>query len=90
MGATTEINTMGVISMVLFISCFIPQIIRILQTKNVSGISIRYWVILVTGYVTGMLYVIPLKAPILITTYSIGLVLACYTLYLVIKYSADG
>ena len=74
----------GIVSMLLFTLCFVPQIIAILKTKNVSGISLWLWIMVVIGYVTGLFYVMSLKAPILIATYSIGLILSLSTLILVI------
>ncbi|PIU42458.1 MAG: hypothetical protein COS99_00145, partial [Candidatus Omnitrophica bacterium CG07_land_8_20_14_0_80_42_15] len=43
-------RVLGVISTLLFTFCFIPQIIAILKTKNVSGISLWLWVFVVLGY----------------------------------------
>jgi len=77
-------HTLGVISMVLFTSCFIPQIIAILKTGNVSGISVWLWIMVVLGYITGLFYVIWREEPILAISYAIGLILALLTLALVL------
>lgn len=76
----------GIISATLFALCFIPQIVAILKTKNVSGISVGLWIILIGGYITGLIYVIGLKEVILIISYSVGLVLALWSLGLIVYY----
>lgn len=77
---------LGIVSMVLFSFAFVPQIIVILRTKNVSGISLWLWIMVVSGYVTGLSYMIYLRDPIVIATYVIGLVLALLTMALVVRY----
>ena len=77
-------HNLGIISMCLFTLCFIPQIITILRTKNVSGISLGLWMMVVGGYVFGLLYVTGLKVKILILSYSVGLTLSMITAALVI------
>lgn len=79
-------HILGIISMLLFAFCFIPQIIAILKTKNVSGISLWLWIMVVTGYATGLVYTIYIKDPIVIATYLIGLILSLITMILVIRY----
>jgi len=79
-------HTLGVISMILFTSCYIPQIIAIIRTKNVSGISTCLWVMVVIGFITGLFYVIWLKTPVLTISYILGLFLSLTTLFLVIYY----
>ena len=81
-------RVLGVISTLLFTFCFIPQIIAILKTKNVSGISLWLWVFVVLGYLTGLLYVMSFNDTILIATYLIGLVLSTVTFVLVIYHRA--
>ena len=72
--------------MTLFALCFIPQIIAILKTKNVSGISLGLWIILIGGYITGLIYVISLKEVILVISYSVGLVLTLWSVGLIVYY----
>ena len=76
----------GIMSMLLFTFCFIPQIVRILKTKNVSGLSFWSWIMVVTGHAAGLLYTAWLKVPILITTYSIGFSLSLWILILLVYY----
>ena len=79
---------LGIISMVLFAFCYIPQIVTLLREKTAAGVSLLLWIMSVTAYSTGMVYVISLGAPILILTYSIGLTLSSTILILVIYYKA--
>jgi len=80
----------GIISMLLFTFCFIPQIISILKTKNVSGLNLWLWIMVVAGHAAGLVYAVWLKVPILIATYSIGFSLSLWTLILVVYYRTKG
>jgi len=79
-------RTLGIISTILFTSCYVPQIISILKTKNVSGISTGMWVIVVSGFTTGLFYVLWLEAHVLIISYILGFFLSLWTLVLVLYY----
>lgn len=79
-------DKLGMVSMLLFTFCFIPQIVKILRTKEVVGISIWLWLMVVAGYIFGLLYVVTLKNIILVATYTIGLILSLLTTTLVIFY----
>jgi len=79
-------HILGIISMLLFTFCFVPQIVAIVRTKNVSGLSLWLWIMVILGHATGLGYVISIKKPILITSYSIGLTLSILTLNLIIYY----
>ncbi|MFC1570860.1 SemiSWEET family sugar transporter [Candidatus Omnitrophota bacterium] len=80
-------HILGLISAALFTTCFLPQIIKILRTKNVSGISRTLWIMIIAGYVTGLIYVIHLDTPILIVSYSVGLLFSLITASLVFYFS---
>ena len=77
------IRVLGIISLILFTTCYIPQIIVILRTENISGISVWLWIMVVVGYATGLCYVIWLKEPVLVVNYALGFILALTTLFLV-------
>jgi len=80
---------LGIISMLLFAFCFIPQIVSIVRTKNVSGISLWLWIMVVTGYAAGLIYATDLKDLIVIATYWIGFILSSLTLGLVVYYKRN-
>lgn len=81
---------LGIISLLLFAFCFVPQIIAIIRTKNVSGLSLWLWIMVVLGHACGLIYVIYLKDVIIIISYSIGLVLSFTTLVLIIYHRYCG
>ena len=76
----------GVISIILFAVCFVPQIVKIIRTKEVQGISVIMWWAVVIAHLTGLFYVVSLRGVILIISYGTGLVLSLSTLGLVIFY----
>ncbi len=67
---------LGVVSMVCFAACYVPQLARTFRTRSVEGMSTAYWTIVTLGYVSGVLYVLPLNDPLVTLTYAIGLVCA--------------
>lgn len=75
---------LGVVSMVCFTACYLPQLARTFKTRNVEGVSTVYWLIVVLGYVTGLVYIQPLGDWVLLVTYSVGfacalaMVLGCF------------
>ena len=83
-------HVVGIISMTLFAFCYIPQIISIIRTKNVSGISLWLWIIIVIAYIAALLYAIWLKALILIIGYIVGLTLSFVILVLVVYHGKYG
>ena len=71
----------GIVSMALFIICFIPQIMLTYKSKNVSGMSPVLWIMVVVGYLTGLIYTIYVKDAVLIATYLIGFILSAIVLF---------
>jgi uncharacterized protein with PQ loop repeat len=69
-------NWLGVVSMVCFTAGYLPQLARTYRTRNVEGLSTSYWAIVVTGYVTGWFYILPLNDAWLFLTYTAGLMCA--------------
>lgn len=70
------IEWLGLISTACFTLSYLPQLIRTYRTRTVDGISLTYWTILVTGYVTGLGYILPMHNRLLTVTYGVGLVCA--------------
>ncbi len=79
-------HVFGIISTILFSFCFVPQVVKILRTKEVLGISVVMWWVVAIAHLTGFLYVVSLKEIILIISYGTGLVFSTSTLVLVIYY----
>lgn len=67
---------LGLISTVCFTVSYLPQLIRTYRTRTVEGLSTAYWSIVVAGYITGWFYVLPMRDPFLLVTYTAGLVCA--------------
>ena len=63
---------LGVVSMICFTASYVPQLARTYRTRNVEGLSAAYWVIVIIGYASGLLYVAPLRDPLLLLTYGLG------------------
>ena len=63
---------LGLISMVCFTLSYLPQLMRTYRTRNVEGLSTAYWIIVIIGYISGLLYVAPLRDGVLLWTYSLG------------------
>ena len=63
---------LGILSMVCFTLSYVPQLMKTYGTRNVQGISTAYWVMIVTGYLAGWFYVLPLQDLLLFLTYSVG------------------
>jgi MtN3 and saliva related transmembrane protein len=76
----------GILSMLCFTFCFVPQILSILKTKNVSGLSLGLWLMVVFGHATGLVYALYLRVPILIASYTMGLALSLWTLMLFLRH----
>lgn len=64
---------LGAISSACFTVSYLPQLIRTYRSREVRGVSTAYWGIVVAGYVSGLLYVLPLRDPWLLVTYGMGL-----------------
>jgi len=67
---------LGLASTICFAVSYLPQLFRTYRTRSVAGVSMTYWTIVVAGYVTGWFYVLPLRDPFLMVTYTFGLICA--------------
>lgn len=76
----------GIASMLLFVLCFLPQIVKTVKTRDVSGLSLGLWIMVVTGYLTGLIYVCSVRDGVLIATYFAGLWLSVIELGLIFFY----
>ncbi len=77
-------ETIGLLAGTLTTISFVPQVIRIWQTKHADDISTSMFVIFITGVALWLLYGIQLHALPVIVANSITLVLA--SLILVLKF----
>lgn len=64
---------LGFVSLVCFTVCYIPQLLRTYRTRDVTGVSVLYWTILVIGYASGLFYDRVREDRLLWLTYAAGL-----------------
>lgn len=72
--------------MLLLNLCFLPQIYKTLQTKNVEGISLSLWVMAFLGFLAGFIYLFEIGDRILSLTYLLGLLFSSIMLMLIFAY----
>ena len=65
---------------------FLPQAIRTIQTKDVGGISLRMYVVLVIGLILWLIYGLLLGNIPIIVANGVTLLFAGFILMLVLKY----
>lgn len=61
---------------------YVPQIYKILKTKEVEDISFGYLILLVCAYICGLIYSMSIQAWPIVFSHVIGL--SCATIYLVL------
>ena len=76
---------MGVITVCAYIG-YVPQIIRLLKTKESKDLSIPSWIIWIISTTCGSIYSIILKRPEMVVMYISELTLSAIILYFIIKY----
>ncbi len=81
------IKLIGITYALLFTFCYIPQILKLLRTKQTAGISIgMYWICLI-GYILAIIYAILAANSdlVLLLSNSLCLLMCSYTIYLYYK-----
>jgi uncharacterized protein with PQ loop repeat len=66
-------NWLGVVSAVCFSVSYLPQLVKTYRSRTVEGVSTAYWAIVVAGYVSGWVYILPFRDLWLLMTYTIGM-----------------
>ena len=56
------INTVGVAAALCSMSSFVPQVVKILREKNAGSVSLRMYVVTVTGFALWTAYGVLLKS----------------------------
>ncbi len=82
--------TLGWVATILFTICYIPQITKMLKTKEVEDVSSGFFAISFTGNVIALIYAIMINQPPLILKYVLGLVLSLVVLYYYFKFKKHG
>lgn len=81
-----EISLFGWIGTILFILCYIPQILNTYRTKDVTGISLGMWLVQWLAYTSCLIYAICLKSFPLMFGYSMGWLMTAWWLELYRQY----
>ncbi len=66
---------MGIIGLILIQSSALFQIYKFQKKKRVEGVSITYWWVMFVGIICYLMYSIPIKDALFITSNSIGIIL---------------
>lgn len=72
----------GWIGTLLFMVCYIPQIVRAYTTKSFNGISVSMWLIQWAAYTSCLVYAITIQSLPLAFGYSIGWLMTAWYLEL--------
>tara|TARA_B100002019_G_C21182581_1_gene554501 strand:- start:737 stop:1003 length:267 start_codon:yes stop_codon:yes gene_type:complete len=78
------INIIGVSAAICRITSFVPQAIKVYNTKNTDGISLWMYIIFIVGNILWLIYGILIKAYEIVFSNFITIILAIYILYYVI------
>ncbi len=78
----------GSISSILFCLCVIPQIVKLIKTKDAAGISLVSCWITVFAYILGIIYIVKSlnKNAVMLWLYIYGLTTTVIILGLIIRY----
>lgn len=79
-------DLLGYLAGTLTTAALIPQVWRTFRTKDVSGISLRMYVVFTTGIAVWLAYGVLLGETPMMLANSVSLVLACAVLAMKLKY----
>lgn len=77
---------LGWIATILFTACYVPQLVKMVQTKHVEDISYLFFFIQFVANIIALVYAILIHQPPLIFKYVTGLLLSFLVLYYYFKY----
>jgi MtN3 and saliva related transmembrane protein len=84
------INSVGALAAVCSMASFLPQVIKIWREKDATSVSLRMYVVTVTGFVLWTLYGVLLKSWPLVGANTVCLILAAAVLVLKLRYGEGG
>jgi uncharacterized protein with PQ loop repeat len=78
----------GITASLLFSSCYIPQIIKLVKTKSSEDVSPLMYYICLAAYTLSIIYTLGAIGPnwILLLNYGSGIITSLITLCLILKY----
>jgi uncharacterized protein with PQ loop repeat len=78
----------GILMMLCFMFCYIPQIVKIFQNKSSRDVSLTLILMSIGGYISGMVYMfLNIFFIWLFINYCIGLVMCTILVYAWFKYN---
>ena len=80
------IDLIGYAAGFLILISIIPQIIKSWKTKSTKDLSLLRYLIYVSGVILWLVYGIALKNLPIIIVNSLNFILACFVVYLIIRY----
>ena len=84
------INTLGTLAALCSMGSFLPQVIKIWKEKDASQVSLRMYVVTVTGFALWIVYGVMLKSWPLVGSNVVCLGLSAAILTLKLKYDRSG
>ena len=79
-------NIYGWIGMIMVQGCTLPQIIKAIRTKNVTGVSWLFWIILTLGLTCYLIYAFKINALVYKVSNITGISFNLIMLYLLFRY----
>ena len=90
MAPETLVNLVGSAAGLCSMSSFLPQLVKIAREKRAEGVSLRTYMVTVTGFVLWVAYGVLLRSWPVAASNSVCLVLASGILALRWRYGEDG
>ena len=81
-----QIEIIGMLAAVLTTLGFVPQVVKMIKTKDVSSISLSMYLVLISGVLLWLIYGIYLKSPAIIFANTISMVLQLWIIILKLKH----
>lgn len=81
-----EIEIIGLMAAALTTLGFVPQALRMIKTKDVSGISLSMYLVLVLGVLLWLIYGILLERIAIILANSISMILQIWIIFMKLKH----
>jgi MtN3 and saliva related transmembrane protein len=90
MDAQVVVNAVGTAAGLCSMSSFVPQLIKIAREKRAEGVSLRTYMVTVTGFILWIIYGVLLKSWPVAASNSVCLILAGGILALRWRYGEQG
>jgi MtN3 and saliva related transmembrane protein len=84
------LNGVGVLAAGCSMASFVPQVVKIWREKDAASVSLRMYVVTVTGFALWTLYGVLLKSWPLVGSNAVSLSLAAVILALKLRYGEGG